>query len=505
LDTLHPSSDPSAVPSSACVTSPVPLRTGHCGGVTENESEGPADWPPSLQILTTDDLSDARWLALSAYAVSPGALALVADMTAQVAAHEERATTRGNRRRKSGTARLQQAVGAIIAGLLRCWARPEPRAVFRSRKTDDFTGGPVAARQYLAACDALFALGLVYRSGNIRYGLGMSFGEDDPDVFAGKAPRLWPTQALLAAAAWRGVAPTTLFEDFKDTYPAKPPAVPQPIQLFALKRPRRSEKAAIPIRRGDSDAAKMLEEVNGYNAWIAEHKIGGCLPPRLKRVFTASWDLHGRWYAVGSEGNYQRLSEVQRLDMTINGEPVVEVDVRASHLSIMHGLLGLPLPDTDDLYAFSDVHRSVVKTWITATLGKGSPVRKWAIKATKDNPDLLRHDPRHVGEVVCQRYAFLRSPARAVVGPAGLEKLGHLATPARLLTHRLMAIEAKALTGAMDYVRARGGVLALPMHDGLIVPASGERYAKRALDGAFATLAKVRIRCTVEGPVAAGG
>ena len=72
-----------------------------------------------------------------------------------------------------------------------------------------------------------------------------------------------------------------------------------------------------------------------------------------------------------------------------------------------------------------------------------------------------------------------------------------LAKPARLLTHRLMAIEAKALTGAMDYARAFD-VLALPMHDGLIVPASGEGCAKRALDGAYATLAKVQIRCTVE-------
>ena len=100
-------------------------------------------------------------------------------------------------------------------------------------------------------------------------------------------------------------------------------------------------------------------------------------------MFTASWQLHGRWYAVGSEGNYQRLSEIERLGLTINGEPVVEVDVHASHLSIMHGLLGRPLPDIDDLYDFSDVPRWVVKAWITAALGKGSPVQKWATRAAR--------------------------------------------------------------------------------------------------------------------------
>src|SRR3954452_5995923 len=57
--------------------------------------------------------------------------------------------------------------------------------------------------------------------------------------------------------------------------------------------------------------------------WISEHEIAGCLPPRLKRVFTASWLLGGRWYAVGAEGNYQRMPESERLGLTINGEPVV--------------------------------------------------------------------------------------------------------------------------------------------------------------------------------------
>jgi hypothetical protein len=37
-----------------------------------------------------------------------------------------------------------------------------------------------------------------------------------------------------------------------------------------------------------------------------------------------------------------------------------------------------------------------------------------------------------------------------------------------------MAIEAKALAGAIEYVKG-WGALALPMHDGLLVPESGAR------------------------------
>lgn len=191
------------------------------------------------------------------------------------------------------------------------------------------------------------------------------------------------------------------------------------------------------------------------------------------------------------------MPEDQRLSrITINGEPVAEVDVRASHLSIMHGLLGLPLPD-DDLYRFPEVPRDVAKAWVTATLGKGSPVVRWATKATQDNPDLADHDPRRVGEIICDRYPFLRRPAEAVEGPAGLDRLRHIGPPARLLTHRLMGIEAQALTGAMGYLRS-DGVLALPMHDGLIVPASAAAHAPPGLLGAYFWAANVRIRCTVD-------
>jgi hypothetical protein len=379
--------------------------------------------------LRTEQLREAHWLSLSAIAASPGALALVTDMADAVAAHERLATTRKKGRGRSGAARQQQAVGAILGGLLRRWGRSEPEAVFRSRKRDDFSGGPVAARQYLAACDALFALRLIHQSRSIRYGSGIIWEDGGPEHFAGKAPRLWPTQALLEAAVRRGVTPATLPHDFKDAYPTRPPPVPEPIQMFTLKQPRRTEKAAIPIKQGDPEAARLLDRVSSYNAWIAEHDLGRtCLPPRLKRVFAASWRLGGRWYAVGGEGNYQRMSEAERLGLTINDEPIVEVDVHASHLSIMHGLLGLPLPD-GDLYEFPDVPRAVVKAWITATLGKGSPVRRWAPRAVGDDPDLLNYDPKLIGQAICGRYrsfATLLVTSRAQRGWRSLPTSRHL-------------------------------------------------------------------------------
>jgi hypothetical protein len=42
-----------------------------------------------------------------------------------------------------------------------------------------------------------------------------------------------------------------------------------------------------------------------------------------------AWNLGGRLYSQGQD-SYQSLSSDQRLDMTIDGEPVCELDIRAS-------------------------------------------------------------------------------------------------------------------------------------------------------------------------------
>ena len=464
-------------------------------GVTENDNEAPHAWPAPPSNLSTEQLREGHWLPLSAIPVSPRATALVTHLATLVASHE--GGTRQRNRGKAGAARQQQAIGAIIGGILRRWGREQPQLVFRSRKRDDFSGGPVPARQYLAAYDALLALGLIQQSRSIRYGSGIVWIEGGPEHFAGKAPRLWPAHALLDLAVAHGVTPATVTKDFGDTYPTRPPAVPELVQVFTLKRPRKSEKAPVAIRHGDPLVARIRQEVESSNEWLGQHEVRGCLPPRLKRVFTASWLLGGRWYAVGNEGNYQRMSEGERLGIIIDRAPVAEVDVKACHLSIMHGLLGLPLPEGDP-YEFPGAPRPVVKAWITGTLGKGSPVRQWAKRTLKANPELSGHDAGEIGRIICERYGFLRSPARAVAGPAGLDRLAYVGPPERLLTHRLMAIEAEALTMAMWFMRAEWHILALPLHDALIVPHDAVAETGDSLRVAFQRVARVPVRWTAD-------
>ena len=70
--------------------------------------------------------------------------------------------------------------------------------------------------------------------------------------------------------------------------------------------------------------------------------------------------------------------------MTIGGEEVVEIDINASYLTILHGMAGYPLPNRDDLYAIGSYNRVIVKAWITATIGHHGFHTKWPDNALKE-------------------------------------------------------------------------------------------------------------------------
>jgi len=89
--------------------------------------------------------------------------------------------------------------------------------------------------------------------------------------------------------------------------------------------------------------------------------------------------MGGRLYSYG-DYSYQLLSGEDRLRMTINGEPVCEIDIRASYLTIFHALYGERLDLIKDPYILPELGteaRGVVKMWITASFGNNAPLMKW--------------------------------------------------------------------------------------------------------------------------------
>ena len=105
---------------------------GATEGVTQNEIEAPSIWAEPPATFGADQLTEARWLPLSAVVASPGADALATEIAALVAGHEVTSQSRQKGCRKAGMAKQRQAAGAILGGVLRRWARLEP-LLFRSR------------------------------------------------------------------------------------------------------------------------------------------------------------------------------------------------------------------------------------------------------------------------------------------------------------------------------------------------------------------------------------
>lgn len=443
----------------------------------------PAAWAPA-------DLTGAVLLELGATPIQSGSTALVDHLSTLVAGRDTR------KRRLTDLVKLRRAVGAVVGGTLREWRKG--RAVFRSRERSDFTGELIGVRQFVDAVDGLVQLGFLATSKAISY--AYDFGDGRPGSVR-RAARLRPTASLLDLAAEYRLEPGNVREQFGLEFSSTAPKIPaEPVTQRPLRTAYRGLRAAVPAgpvhqtTPDDNWTQGLAEEVHEANAFVAGFNVEGCLPPRWWRPFGPSWLLGGRWTALGRAGMYQGLSKAERAAITINGEATAEVDIHASHLSIMLGLLGLPLPE-GDLYSVPGVPRAVAKRWIVATLGKGSAVgrRGWPKGAIESDPELAAFDPSEVGVAIMERYPFLAAPAEAVVDAAGLHDLAHLGTPGKLLPHRLMGIEAAGVSAAMTELR-RAGLLALPVHDSLIVPTEAAGLAEGALERAFIAQAGGAIR-----------
>src|ERR1700675_3058858 len=108
--------------------------------------------------------------------------------------------------------------------------------------------------------------------------------------------------------------------------------------------------------------------------------IGPKLPRPSSTLPFFDWNLGGRLYSHRFTDSYQVRSADVRAAMTINGEPVAEIDIRASYLTIFLSLHGIQLDTESDPYELEGLglsDRSAVKAWMVATFGNTKPIRRW--------------------------------------------------------------------------------------------------------------------------------
>jgi hypothetical protein len=194
------------------------------------------------------------------------------------------------------------------------------------------------------------------------------------------------------------------------------------------------------------------------NAFLLEPgRIEGITFAGLRRSFNNAdhpdfaYQWHGRYYSLPQGDLYEHMeggkTTRQRL-IKIDGEPAVEVDISASHLTILHGLLGVPCDGEGDPYGLLGHDRETVKAWLLLALGSSG--------ASHGGNRFLA-----VKKAGLARYPFLADLPTLGIGPLDLHY------------H-----EAEILGLAMEDLMERG-IGFLPIHDALMV---AERNAGGAVD-----------------------
>ena len=340
---------------------------------------------------------DPIYASLNSRAMTPAAHALVEGLCSGIEYHEKVTGSRSYRRGGKKLHEFKSAIAAFVADLLRAAGDQDAQAwCFRSMKAETFSGALVSFRAFQRLVDALVEVQYVEHAKGAPKWMRNPFDEHTPLNAGGTASRFRATQPLLNLSRLQGIDPQSVDEHFRIELPRHPL-----ILRTASTRGRRGEKIegrCMPFEPTPT-SLRLEEELHRLNCFLDGFTLQGGTHHGYIRLFNLgdledfSWDKGGRLYSQGGR-SYQSLKEHERVRMIIDGEPVCEIDIKASYLSVLHGLLRLPFDPGQDPYELEalkplwvdgkDVRRRVVKSWTVATLGHHRHHTRWPGTIVKD-------------------------------------------------------------------------------------------------------------------------
>lgn len=420
------------------------------------------------------ELDDALYVALLSRAHSDQARSLVDTVAKLVAERELAGGKRTNKRDKKQTA-LKSAVERLLADLLQAQASENAKGyVYRSMRPGGFTDQPVSYRTFKSLVETMRDLGLLESHKGFQVWQA-PFGAQVPTIQ--KATRFRGTQQLLDTFEQHGV----LAADFHQHFLIPLPDHPLRLRAASRRTEYGTKISGKPLRFEPTEQTMKLEEqVKQLNEFFDRFELRGGIHRGYIRVFNNgdhprfAWNMGGRLYSYG-EFSYQQMDRADRLRMTINGEPVCEIDIRASYLTIFHAWHGEQLDAVSDPYDIPELGpeaRDVVKMWITASFGNNAPITKWPRELVAKYRERAgkalgkRYPAKEVAEKVAQAFPLL-----ARLNGAKGQQRGWA---------ELMYTESEAVLSTMIALM-HGRIPSLAVHDSLIVPLSQWREATIAL------------------------
>jgi hypothetical protein len=268
-----------------------------------------------------------------------------------------------------------------------------------------------------------------------------------------------------------------------------------PVLLLRAKKVGGQPGVVMNYSADEPGVRELLEDVTAINAFLGD-RVEGIAFGGLRRIYNDGdaldkrWRRGGRYYSQPGGEMYESMGKYIRLStLRLDGEPAAEVDIRASHLTVLYAVHHIALYAGEDPYDLPGVHRAAVKAWVTTSFGKGSA--QWNSLSRRASESYAEAQPgrklgddykvAEVRQVVVRHYPWMHD-----LSPDGLDSLD-------LAWH-----EAEILRHSMQVLREEG-IASLPVHDSLIVPASRVDRAMVAMTKGFelhfeSDLVKPRLR-----------
>ncbi len=371
--------------------------------------------------------------------------------------------------KKRGVSRIHSiATGAFIADLLKAASRSSP--CYRQMGRSSFTGERIGYRALKQVADGAEAAGL------IRITKGTGGG-----IKVGEATRFNATCKLLQLAEHHGVDPSDWQLHFEAIRRAT--SISEPLILkSASKRVAgwKLDAVRMPFDGADPRVIALAQQVDELNTFFESVSIEPTSDHySFHRIFNEgdtpgfAWNKGGRLYSIGD--SYQIRKSVDRAKMKLNGEPVIEIDIQASHLTILHACMGKPLdPTSHDPYQHPSIPRRILKGWVVMTLGHNRFHRAWSA-------DMIADYHERTGGKLGKDYPIKNVREEAL-------KLFPLLKDWETCSTRwgdLQFIESCAVVDTVYHLAMEHEVPALPVHDSIIVPVSEKELASSVMISNF--------------------
>lgn len=219
--------------------------------------------------------------------------------------------------------------------------------------------------------------------------------------------------------------------------------------------------------REHPEANRMRCELREYNNLLAASAVQcrgrrPLLGQYVCRVFNRSWNLGGRFY----RGSWQNMPGKERRKLSIDGNEVVELDYGELHLRMLYADEQIDLEG--DAYAIDGVERKVMKITALVALNAESHVSARDCLQYEMNKGRLpkTHKPAELLEIFARAHPRLGKYLGRGVGLS--------------LQNRDSELVRRVLQDMTEL-----GVLALPVHDSLIVPEQHEGALLASMRAAY--------------------